>query len=177
VRLEADARRHRGMDQPLRILVEAPVRSVESASGEYAGIVSKTQPQTNLAVDFLMFWFSKAGYKPYLAAYATSSQFTAAGPLEVHGVAYPPQYQKLFSNVTFLGNAEAAYNGAWTSFGGGDIQKDLRGLLQSALQGHLSPHKYSTMLQQYVMKHFDAVLKNVGLTPADVANPARQPGT
>jgi hypothetical protein len=150
---------------------------VESASGEYAGIVSKTQPQTNLAVDFLMFWFSKPGYQPYLAADARSSQFVAAGPLEVRGVEYPPQYQRLFRNVTFLGNAEAAYNGDWTSFGGGDIQKDLRGLLQSALQGHISPQQYSTMLQHYVMKHFDAILKNVGLTAADVANPARQPGT
>ena len=158
-------------------LVQSPVRSVESASGEYAGIVSKTQPQTNLAVDFLMFWFSKPGYQPYLAADAKSSQFTAAGPLEVRGVEYPPQYQKLFRNVKFLGNAEVAYNGDWTSFGGGDIQKDLRGLLQSALQGHISPQKYSTMLQHYVMTHFDAILKNVGLTAADVANPARQPGT
>lgn len=157
-------------------LVKSPVRSVESASGEYISVVDKNQQQVNLAVDFAMFWLSKAGYRPYLNAYAKSGQLNAAGPLEVQDVAYPANLQKLFSHLEFKGNAEASYNGEWTSFGGGDIQKDVRGLLQNALQGKITPKQYSQQLQAYVMKNFDAILKNEGLTKADVDNPARQPG-
>lgn len=158
-------------------LVQSPVRSVESASGEYVSIVDKNQQQTNLGVDFLMFWLSKPGYQPYLNAYARSGQFTPAGPLEVQGVAYPEEFQKLFSQIKFLGNAEAAYNGEWTSFGGGDIQKDVRTLLQNALQGKITPQQYGKQLQTYVKTNFAAILKQIGLTQADLDNPARQPGS
>lgn len=158
-------------------LVKSPVRSVESASGEYVSIVGKTQQQTNLALDLLQFWLSKPGYQPYLSGYAKSGRFTPAGPLAVEGVEYPAADQKLFRQVRFLGNAEASYNGAWTSFVGGDIQKDQFGLLQNALQGKITPQQYGKQLQDYTMKNFDAILKQARLTRADIANPAKQPGT
>jgi raffinose/stachyose/melibiose transport system substrate-binding protein len=156
-------------------LVQSPVRSVEGSSGEYVSIVDKNQQQVNLVVDFTMFWLSKAGYRPYLNAFAKSGQLDPSGPLEVRDVPYPPSAQKLFSHLTFLGNAEASYNGEWTTFGGGNIQKDVRGLLQNALQGTITPQQYSQQLQAYVTKNFAAIVKNEGLTMADIDNPARQP--
>ena len=158
-------------------LVTSRVRSVESAAGEYVGIVNKNQSQTNLAVDFLMFWMSKPGYQAYLNGYAQSDEFDPAGPLEVNNVSYPPKLQKLFGQLKFLGNAEASYNGEWTSFGGGDLQRDLHGLLQNALQGSITPAQYAQQLQSYLTKNLAASVKLRGLTMADIDNPSRQPGT
>jgi ABC-type glycerol-3-phosphate transport system substrate-binding protein len=158
-------------------LVQSPVRSVESATGEYVSIVDKNQDQTDLAVDFLMFWLSPAGYQPYLTAYADSGELSPSGPLEIIGVQDPPEFRDLFSQVTMLGNAEINYNGAWTSSSGTTVHQDLRGLFKKGLEGDLSPEDYGAALQKYFTDNLDAILDLAGLTQADLDDPARQPGT
>ena len=160
-------------------LVKSPVRSVESASGEYVSIIRKDQEQTNMALDFAMFWLSPAGYQPYLDALAQTPTFSPAGPLEVQGVTEPEEYQQLFADLKMLGNAETNYNGFWTSAGGGGstLYQDLRNLLKSGLEGSITPADYAKQLQETITGNFDAILESAGLTEADIENPARQPGT
>lgn len=158
-------------------LVQSPVRSVESAAGEYLSIVQKTQEQTDLALDFLMFWLSKPGYQPYTDGYATSPNFNPSGPSEVIGVTDPAEYQDLFAQITMTGNAEINYNGAWTSNSGTTIHQDLRGMFKDGLEGTLSPEEYGQKLQSYFTDNLDAILEEAGLAPEDLDDPARQPGT
>lgn len=158
-------------------LVKSPVRSVESATGEYLSVVEKSQEQTDLAVDFLMFWASPAGYQPYLDALVEAGGFSPSGPLEVQGVEDPPELQELFDQVTLLGNAEINYNGFWTGAGGGNIKQDLRNLFQDALEGDLAPDEYASQLQEYIVDNLDAILETADLTRDDIEDPARQPGT
>lgn len=158
-------------------LVKSPVRSVESATGEYLSVVEKSQEQTDLAVDFLMFWASPAGYQPYLDALVEAGGFSPSGPLEVQGVEDPPELQELFDQVTLLGNAETNYNGFWTGAGGGNIKQDLRSLFQDALEGDLAPDEYASQLQEYIVDNLDAILETADLTRDDIEDPARQPGT
>jgi ABC-type glycerol-3-phosphate transport system substrate-binding protein len=158
-------------------LVKSPVRSVESSTGEYLSIVEKSQEQTDLAVDFLMFWTSPPGYQPYLDAGYASGLYTPSGPLEVRGVEDPPEVQALFDQITLMGNAEINYNGFWTSGGGGTVQQDLRGLFQRALEGELAPDAYAAELQRYVTDNLEAMLELADLSPADLDDPSREPGT
>lgn len=157
-------------------LVKSPVRSVESSTGEYLSIVEKSQEQTELAVDFLMYWISPLGYQPYLEG-RIAGGYSPSGPLEVQGVEDPPELQELFSTVTLLGNAEVNYNGFWTSGGGGNLKQDLRGFFQDALEGDLTPEEYGSTLQKYVTENLDDFLETADLTRDDIEDPARQPGT
>jgi ABC-type glycerol-3-phosphate transport system substrate-binding protein len=159
-------------------LVKSPVRSVESSSGEYLSIVEKSQEQTELVVDFLLFWTSPPGYQPYLDALASApTGFSPAGPLQIRGAEDPPEIEELFAQIQFMGNAETNYNGLWTSGGEGNTKQDLRGLFQRALEGELSPDDYATRLQAYFTDNLDAFLESAGLTEADLDDPSRQPGT
>ena len=158
-------------------LVNSPVRSIESAAGEYLSIIKKNQAQTNLAVDFLLFWTSQPGYKTFLDSQEKSPSFSPSGPIEVRRVEDTADVQKLFSAVKFLGNAEASYNNQFLSWGGGNTQRDVRNLLKSALDGHITPQAFGTQLQAYLTSNLDTILKQEALTRADLDNPARQPGS
>jgi raffinose/stachyose/melibiose transport system substrate-binding protein len=158
-------------------LVNSPARSIESAVGEYLSIINKNQQQVNLAIDFLQFWTCQKGYKPYNDAEAQSSTFAPGGPLQVRGVQDPHIYQQYFSKVKQTGNAEVSYNHEWLYWGGGNIERDVRNMYQQALQGQLTPAGFGKALQQYLIKNFDALLKQYQLTPADLDNVSRQPGS
>lgn len=159
-------------------LVKSPVRSVESATGEYLSIVNKNQEQTDMVIDFLQFFTSSAGYQTWIDAQASlPTAFAPSGPVEVRNVSDPPEIQELFSQVTLIGNAEVHYNGFWTSPAAGNIRQDVRNLFKEGLDGTLSPEDYATRLQEYMMDNFDAILEGNGLTSADLDDPTRQPGT
>lgn len=158
-------------------LVQSQPRSVESATGEYISVIQKDQAQTDLSVDFAMFWLSAAGYQPYLDAQWAVPGFSPGGPLQVHGVTVPKEEDALFADLKMLGNAEINYNGFWTSGGGGQYLTDSRNLLADALQGKITPDDFSKQLQDYHAKNFDAYLELAGLTQDDVDDPTRQPGT
>lgn len=158
-------------------LVQCAPKSVESASGEYISVIEKDQAQTDLSVDFAMFWLSAAGYQPYLDAQWQQPGFSPAGPLQVTGVQVPPEEDALFADLQELGNAEANYNGFWTAGGGAQHTENLHNLLAEALNGNITPEEYATQLQAYHEENFDSYLELAGLTQEDVDDPARQPGT
>lgn len=159
-------------------LVDAPAKAVESAPGPYLSIIEKNQQQVDLALDFLMFWTSVAGYQPFLDGQVASGEFAPAGPLLVRDVEEPPEYAELWQDLEFTGNAEVNYNNFWTSASGaGDYRTDLRNLYKSALEGDLSPEAYAEELQAYVEENLEGIVEQAGLTMEDVRNPAKQPGT
>ncbi len=158
-------------------LVQSAPRSVESASGEYISVIEKDQAQTDLSVDFAMFWLSAEGYQPYLDAQWAEPGFSPAGPLQLTGVTVPPQEEDLFANLLEMGNAEAAYNGFWTAGAGGQHTTDLHNLLAEALNGNITPEEYATQLQAYHEDNWDSYLELSALTQEDIDDPARQPGT
>jgi hypothetical protein len=158
-------------------LVLCAPKSVESASGEYISVIEKDQAQTDLSVDFAMFWLSAAGYQPWLDAQWAQPGFSPAGPLQVTGVQVPPQEETLFADLQELGNAEANYNGFWTAGGGAQHTENLHNLLAEALNGNITPEEYATQLQAYHEENFDSYLELGGLTQDDIDDPARQPGT
>jgi ABC-type glycerol-3-phosphate transport system substrate-binding protein len=158
-------------------LVLCPPRSVESSSGEYIGIIQKDQAQTDLALDFTMFWLSAVGYQPYLDAQWGQPGFSPSGPLQVLGVEVPETERELFDNLQELGNAEINYNGFWTAGAGGPHIPNLRNLLAEALNGSITPEEYATQLQAYHQDNWDSYLELTDLTQEDIDDPARQPGS
>lgn len=158
-------------------LVLSPPRSVESASGEYIGIIEKDQAQTDLALDFTMFWLSAPGYQPYLDAQWEQPGFSPAGPLQVLGVDVPAAETELFADLQELGNAEINYNNFWVAGAGGQHITNLRNLLAEALNDNITPDEYAQQLQSYHEENFESYLELAGLTQEDLDDPARQPGT
>jgi ABC-type glycerol-3-phosphate transport system substrate-binding protein len=159
-------------------LVKSPVRSAESATGEYISIIEKDQRQLDIALDFVMFWLSKAGYKPYLDGYIKSGRFRPGGPLAVKGVEDPPEIQKLFRDIKFMGNAETNYNNflAWGG-GGSPHMKAAFDLYKEALEGKMPPAEFGKRLQSLITTNFDDLIKRAQLSREDIDNPAKQPGT
>jgi ABC-type glycerol-3-phosphate transport system substrate-binding protein len=158
-------------------LVKSPVRAVESAAGEYIGIIDKNQQQTDLALDFVMFWLSAPGYQAFFDGRVEAEDLNASGPLAVRGVQEPPALQETFAAMPILGNAENQYNFMPFYLGEGDLITDARNLFKEALEGKITPEDYGTQLQEYVTTNFERIITSNGLTMADIDNPARQPGT
>jgi raffinose/stachyose/melibiose transport system substrate-binding protein len=160
-------------------LVKSRSRSVEGGAGEYVSIVDKTQEQTDLVVDFVRFWLSPAGYEPYNTAYAAAEGFSPSGPPRIPGIEDPPEVAALFDLMEPMGSAEYDYYQIWTSGQSGDAttRQDLRGLFQSVLEEEITSEEYGQQLQQYFTDNFDRFIELAGLTPEDIDDPARQPGT
>lgn len=158
-------------------LIKSPVRSIESAAGEYLSIIDKNQQQTELALDFLMFWLSAPGYQAYFDGRVEAADLNASGPLMVRDVKQTPELEQAFSQIKFMGNAENSFNYLFTDFGGGDLATDVRNLLKEALEGKMTPEEYGKRMQAYSQDNFDRILAQIGMSMADIDDPARQPGT
>ncbi|HEV8633891.1 MAG TPA: hypothetical protein VG370_06580 [Chloroflexota bacterium] len=160
-------------------LVKTTAKSVESATGEYISIVDKSQGQTELVLDLVMYWLSKAGYQPFLEGYIKSgSRFRPSGPLMVKGVEDPPEIQKMFGDIKFVGNAEINYNNflGWGG-GGSPHMRTSFNIYKDALEGKMPPAEFGRQIQSLITTNFDDLLKRAQLTKEDVDNPAKQPGT
>jgi hypothetical protein len=157
-------------------LVKTTAKTVESATGEYISIIVKDQAQTDLTLDFIQWWISKAGYQTWVdSRFAAGATFS--GPLKVYDVQDPPEIQELWKDVKFLGNAEASYNGYMTGMVDGDSMTSVRNIWKDGLEGTISPEDTAAALQKYVDDNFATMLEVVGFTNEDLDNPARQPGT
>ena len=159
-------------------LVKSGVRSIESATGVYGSIIDKSAEQTEMVLDFLMFWFSQPGYQSYvdgdLKDPTTPGGYSPAGPVMVKGVTIPERYQNLMDNVKMMGNVE---NGLWLPhrFPLENLDKEAMNQLKDALEGKITPEDYATWLQKAWMDNFDEIIKKAGLTNEDLDNPARDP--
>jgi ABC-type glycerol-3-phosphate transport system substrate-binding protein len=157
-------------------LIKGPVRSVESATGEYLSIIDKEQQQTELALDFLMFFTAKPGYQTWIDASAALPGYAPGGPPKIRGVSEPAQIQKMFSDIKFLGNAEANYNNFMT-WGSPNVSQTSLQLYQQALEGKITPEEFATQFQALVEAALPDTLETLGWTNDTLDNPARQPGT
>lgn len=157
-------------------LVKSNTRTVESATGEYISIIEKDAAQTELTVDFIQWWISKAGYPTWVnGLYEAGNTFS--GPLKVYDVEEPPAVAELWKDVKFLGNAEVNYNGFWTSMSGGDLQTSARDIFKQGIEGTITPEDAAAGLQKLMEDNWDTIMENAGFTNEDLDNPARQPGT
>ncbi len=157
-------------------LAQIPSKTVESATGEYVSIIEKDQAQTDLVIDFVMFWLSEAGYGAYNEARIANGG-GASGPLRVNNVQDPPEITQLFDRIEFLGNAEVSFPTEFLQWGGGDIRTEARDIWKQGLEGTITPEETAAQLQALVENNFDAILEQIGLTHEDLDNPSRQPGT
>lgn len=157
-------------------LVKTTAKTVESATGEYISIIVKDQAQTDLTLDFIQWWISKAGYQTWVDGLFATGQ-TFSGPLKVNDVSDPPEVAELWKDIQWKGNAEASYNGFITGMVGGDYLTSARNIWKAGLEGSTTPEEAAAALQKYLMDNFDAMLEVAGLTQEDLDNPARQPGT
>lgn len=157
-------------------LVKSPVRSIEGSAAS-PSIVVKDQRQAELALDFIMFYISEAGYQPYLDALVASGDYYPGGPVTITGVELPAEIQEAFRGITLVGDAEASYNSWFLNWGGADLRMDALGLYQEALEGRATPEEFAGGIQALVTENFDAILEEAGLTHADLDNPARRPGS
>lgn len=160
-------------------LVRFPnVRSVESATGVYASIINKSAEQTEMVLDFLMFWFSQPGYQAFvdgaLRDPLSPGGYSASGPIMVRGVKIPEEYQKLMDNVKMMGNVE---NGLFLPhrFSVPNLDKEAQDKFKDALEGRITPEEYAAWLQKAWMDNFDEIITKAGLTQEDLDNPARDP--
>ncbi|MBZ0290178.1 MAG: hypothetical protein K8I30_21320, partial [Anaerolineae bacterium] len=157
-------------------LVKSNTRTVESATGEYISIIEKDAAQTELTVDFIQWWISKAGYPTWVnGLYEAGNTFS--GPLKVYDVEEPAAVAELWKDVKFLGNAEVNYNGFYTSMSGGDLLTSARDIFKQGIEGTITPEDAAAGLQKLMEDNWDTIMENAGFTNEDLDNPARQPGT
>jgi len=162
------------MENPMVI---SPVRTSESATGEYISVIEKDQQQTDLTLDFVKFWLSYAGYTPYLEAMAQSPTATFSGPLRVQDVRDVPEVEALWEDIQWMGSSSASYNYEFLSWGGGDVRTRAFEIWREGLEGITSPEETAANLQKLIDDNFETILQNLGLTQDDLDNPARQPGS
>lgn len=163
-----------GMTGPL---TKAEVRSIESASGIYVSIIDKNVEQTELAVDFAMFWLSQPGYQAWVDGGLKTDDYDPTGPLAPRGVKLPAELQTMIDSIQFLGNTEFVpipfspmriYNIESLD------QKGLQ-LFKDALEGTITPEAFATELQKLWDDNLDEIISKAGLTQEDLDNPERDP--
>lgn len=156
-------------------LAEGPVRAVEDVTGEYISVINKNAKQTDLVMDFCMFWISKPGYQPFVDAAVRAGTFAPGGNPLIYGVTYPEKLSRLFEKTKLTGSAATFVNVYWLQ--GQDVatSKDLSTMFQNCIEKKVSPTDYSKQLQGYIDKNIDRLVKAASLTPEDLANPARRP--
>jgi ABC-type glycerol-3-phosphate transport system substrate-binding protein len=154
-------------------LVKCKPRSIEPKGGDYVSIIKKNSEQTAMAIDFAMFWLSRAGYQPYLNAEIQAG--LSVGTMDIDGLTFPPAVEAQNKAIKFVGNAEVVLNQVWTAGADPTSKADLQGMLKDALQGKLTPQAYATGLQKYFQDNFDKMIAKLSLTEDDIDNPSRRP--
>jgi ABC-type glycerol-3-phosphate transport system substrate-binding protein len=162
-------------------LVIGPARGIESYQGEYLGAIDKSPEKSEVDVDFLMFWLSKAGYQPWVDGFAQSDLWTPSGKLLVRDVNVPEKYASVINAVKPLGNAEAAPNGflMWTYGGLGTLwQKESEEMIKNVLAGTLDPAEFGPRYQEMLTEtYWTDVLAELKLTEDEVLNPQLEPNS
>jgi ABC-type glycerol-3-phosphate transport system substrate-binding protein len=156
-------------------LVQSAVRNPEGTTGTTIAVVDKNPVQTELVMDFVMFWLSRPGFSAYMQGEIDAEEATPKGPPMVKGVEYPEELKSTFGRVRQRGVVAPAYGSFWVSGAGGSTGEAMKSLFVSALQRELNAQEYVTRLQRYVQTNFAAILNAAHLTSDDIANPARRP--
>ncbi|GBG05967.1 carbohydrate ABC transporter substrate-binding protein [Paenibacillus agaridevorans] len=156
--------------------VQGQVRSVESSSGEYISIIDKNQEQTEMVLDFTMFWLSKAGYQKWIDGMTESGSYAIGGPVMINGVQLPPQIDEMFGDIQIMGNAEVEINKVMLVGRVNDLKATGRDLFKQALEGKITPEEYVQKFQKLWIDNLDQIMEKAGLTQENIEYPERQPG-
>lgn len=154
--------------------VDGPARSVESAVGEYISVVDKNQEQTNLVIDFVMFWLSKPGYQAYVDGAVETGNYAPSGPIMVSDIDLPGELQGLYDNVELLGNAEHAI-GNFVGYPGPQFAQQSRDLFKLVLDQEITPAEYAARFQALLTDNLPAIIESLGLEVEDLENPQLDP--
>ena len=138
-------------DPPSQVnpLVAAPARSIESSAGEYVSIIDKNQPQTDMVVDFVMFWLSAPGYQAFVDGQVGANEFVPTGKIMVRNVRIPERFERLIGRVKMVGNAEIISNAVFgVAPAGSRLIQDVRQALVELIQGRIGAEEAARRIQQ-----------------------------
>lgn len=156
--------------------VKAPARSVESSAGEYIGVINKNQAQTDRVMDFVHFWLSAQGYQIYVDAKVAAGKYHPAGPVMVHGVKLPAEFEKRFGAIVRRGNAEILLNGLSTVLPDGSrLNNDLKQTLADMMQGKIEPREAARRIQAIMYAGVGETLARNRLDQSFLEHPERDP--
>jgi ABC-type glycerol-3-phosphate transport system substrate-binding protein len=155
--------------------IEAKARTIEVAMGNL-GAIKKDKAHNDLVADFLMYYSSKDGYSRFLSAGLAAGRAVSGPPL-VYGVELPPDYQALFANLSFIGNAQKGY-GAGLARGIGDVQEALRAFYDYSynyLSGRTTVDQWLSSHRATTLQYLDQAMVNSKISRNDLRNPQNAP--
>lgn len=150
-------------------------RDPGGASGNF-GIIYKNKEQADLAVDFLMYFFSPEGQSVYLSAMAEEDVAPNGVPL-VKGTSIPDVWKGKY-DMEFPGKADSNPLGAFSN-GFMEVQESVREFVeqsQSYYNGKLTLDEYCDNLQQKAcVNYINTWLRSMGYRANALDNPALNP--
>lgn len=149
-------------------------RDTGGARGSYA-IISKNREKTQLAVDFLMYFFSPVGQTVYLNAMAEENIAPSGVPL-IHGVEMPEQWQGKY-DFEYPGSADGNKLGSF-SRGYMDYAESVRDYVESSQKyfgGNLTLDEYVIELQENCKRYIPYYLRSIGYRIDAWETPALNP--
>jgi raffinose/stachyose/melibiose transport system substrate-binding protein len=160
--------------------VQGKARANELTQG-YLCVPVKDRKQNDVEVDFLMYWTSPEGIGVYLQNKldVNNLQGGIGGPAIVKGATLPPEWERVFSNTTFIGNYEKA---------GAPGDKVARGfylyeptkrewalLVQRFFNDEITALEFGKAYQKLLEDNWGDLLKFLNMTPEDLAHPEKRP--
>ena len=160
----------------VNLLVHGPIRSVESAAGEYVSIIHKNQLQTDRVLDFVQFWLSPAGYQIYVNGQVASGNFQPSGLVMVRDVVLPRRFESSFGRVRRKGNAETALNAIYTfPSAGSEGVNDIKQTLGSLVSGRIDAQTAASQIQNIMVRAVDEIITRNRLGDSFLAHPEIDP--
>lgn len=158
-------------------LVKAPIRNIESSAGEYVSIVYKNQPQTDMVMDFVMFWLSPMGYQPYVNGQVEVNEFVPTGTIMIRGVTIPEKFSRLFADVKSLGNVELPHNQIlMVAPPGSRLSQDAKQAIVDYIQDKISVEEAAKRLQVTMEEGVVESLRRRNLPLSILDHPEADPG-
>ena len=152
-------------------------RDPGGASGNF-GIIYKNKEKSDLAVDFLMYFFSPEGQNVFLEAMAEEDVAPNGIPL-IKNTEIPDRWAGKY-DMEFPGKADSNPLGAFSN-GFMEVQESIREFVeqsQAYYNGQQTLDEYCANLQQKAcLDNINGWLKNMGYRPNALDNPALDPSS
>jgi raffinose/stachyose/melibiose transport system substrate-binding protein len=158
----------------------AKARCNEVTAG-YLSIPKKDHQQNELEMNFLMFWTSPAGLSVFIKNQLDPNNLNGGvgGPPVINGVSLPAEWDKIFSQLKFIGNYEKSGNPGDAVARGFYLYppsvRDWSTLVQSYFRGDITSKQYAERYQKLLETHWDGMLKFLNITNDDVDHPEKRP--
>lgn len=156
--------------------IVAPARTIEVPVG-FIGAIRKDQAQSDLVVDFLMYYSSSEGFSRYMSA-GLEAGWSPAGPSLVHGVELPEEYAQMFEDLEFIGNVQKSYGAQLARGAPADVQESLRewySYTQELLTGGIDSDTWARLNQENIMRYIDVSMQSSDVSMNDIENPQNTP--